>query len=152
MSAREQAGLRPGEPDLNAAPAGIDTRDMLLIHRVIRREIGRLPGLFRTAGDPARAARITAHASEMLDFLHVHHTGEDELLWPALRRRPSRRRYRGTRTRSLRRHVRVRYRLWRAALPRLARARIAARQPPPRRERAAHRDDAHAAHAYAELA
>jgi hypothetical protein len=87
MSAREQAGLRPGEPDLNAAPAGIDTRDMLLIHRVIRREIGRLPGLFRTAGEPARAARITAHASEMLDFLPVHHTGEDELLWPALRRR-----------------------------------------------------------------
>jgi hypothetical protein len=29
---------------MTTAPAGIDTRDMLLIHRVIRREIGRLPG------------------------------------------------------------------------------------------------------------
>jgi hypothetical protein len=61
---------------------GIDTRDMLLIHRVIRREIGLLPGLIRGAHDRARAARVAAHASEMLDFLHVHHTGEDELLWP----------------------------------------------------------------------
>jgi Hemerythrin HHE cation binding domain len=87
MTAREKTDPRPGETDMSAAPAGIDTRDMLLIHRVIRREIGRLPGLFRTTGDQARAARITAHASEMLDFLHVHHTGEDELLWPVLRRR-----------------------------------------------------------------
>jgi hemerythrin-like domain-containing protein len=71
------------------APTGIDTRDMLLIHRVIRREIGRLPGLIRTAGDQARAARVAAHASEMLDFLHTHHTGEDELLWPVLRPRVS---------------------------------------------------------------
>jgi hemerythrin-like domain-containing protein len=67
----------------------IDTGDMLLIHRVIRREIGRLPGLIRAARDPVRAARIAAHASEMLDFLHTHHTGEDELLWPVLRPRVS---------------------------------------------------------------
>jgi hemerythrin-like domain-containing protein len=67
---------------------GIDTRDMLLIHRVIRREIGQLPCLIRGAcGDPARARRLAAHASEMLDFLHAHHTGEDDLLWPVLRPR-----------------------------------------------------------------
>ena len=68
---------------------GVDTRDMLLIHRVIRREMDRLPGLIRTARDQARAAQIAAHASEMLDFLHTHHTGEDELLWPVLRPRVS---------------------------------------------------------------
>jgi hemerythrin-like domain-containing protein len=68
---------------------GVDTRDMLLIHRVIRREMGRLPGLIRTARDRPRAALIAAHAGEMLDFLHVHHTGEDELLWPVLRPRVS---------------------------------------------------------------
>ncbi len=66
---------------------GIDTRDMLLIHRVIRREIGRAPGLIRGTGDPSRAAQIAAHVSEMLDFLHTHHTGEDEFLWPLLRPR-----------------------------------------------------------------
>lgn len=68
---------------------GADTRDMLLIHRVVRREMGRLPGLIRAARSQARAALIAAHAREMLDFLHVHHTGEDELLWPVLRRRVS---------------------------------------------------------------
>jgi len=68
---------------------GIDTSDMLLIHRVIRREIGLLPALIRTARDRERAARIAAHAGEMLDFLHTHHTGEDELLWPVLRPRVS---------------------------------------------------------------
>ncbi len=67
----------------------IDTRDMLLIHRVIRREISRLPDLIRAATEPARAARVAAHAREMLDFLHTHHTGEDELLWPVLRPRVS---------------------------------------------------------------
>lgn len=66
----------------------VDTHDMLLIHRVVRREIGRLPDqLRRAAGDPARAQRLTEHANEMLDFLHTHHSGEDEYLWPVLRPR-----------------------------------------------------------------
>jgi hemerythrin-like domain-containing protein len=67
----------------------VDTEDMLLIHRVIRREIGGLPALIRAADSPARAAQVAAHATEMLDFLHTHHTGEDELLWPVLRPRVS---------------------------------------------------------------
>jgi hemerythrin-like domain-containing protein len=66
----------------------IDTHDMILIHRVIRREIGQLPEILRgAAGDPARSRLIAAHATEMLDFLHVHHSGEDELLYPLLRER-----------------------------------------------------------------
>jgi hemerythrin-like domain-containing protein len=69
---------------------GIDTDDMLLIHRLIRREIGYLPGLIRgAAGKPARAKQVAQHTSEMLDFLHTHHSGEDELLWPVLRPRVS---------------------------------------------------------------
>ena len=63
---------------------GIDTSDMLLIHRVIRREIGLLPGLIRIARSRDRAARIAAHAGEMLDFLHTHHTGEDDGAFPKL--------------------------------------------------------------------
>lgn len=68
--------------------SNVDTNPMVLIHRVIRREIGSLPALIRGAdGNPGRAARIAAHAGEMLEFLHVHHSGEDELLWPVLRPR-----------------------------------------------------------------
>jgi hemerythrin-like domain-containing protein len=61
---------------------------MVLIHRVLRREFGQLPRLFRSAAnDRARSKVIGAHAREMLDFLHTHHTGEDELLFPLLRKR-----------------------------------------------------------------
>lgn len=73
---------------MTAARGAIDTTDMLLIHRVIRREIGALPRLFRTAtNDAARAKLVGTHAMEMLDFLHNHHHGEDELLYPLLRQR-----------------------------------------------------------------
>ena len=69
---------------------GVDTHEMVLIHRVIRREIGRLPALFRgAANDRARSKVVGAHAHEMLDFLHTHHSGEDELLFPKLRERAS---------------------------------------------------------------
>jgi hypothetical protein len=65
---------------------GVDTEGMLLIHRVIRRELSLAPRLVRgAAGDPARSQRVGAHLTEMLYFLHTHHTGEDELLWPVLR-------------------------------------------------------------------
>ncbi|MFI6962630.1 hemerythrin domain-containing protein [Streptomyces sp. NPDC050149] len=61
---------------------------MVLIHRVLRREFGQLPRLIRAAaGDRARSKVIGAHAREMLTFLHTHHTGEDELLFPLLRER-----------------------------------------------------------------
>jgi hemerythrin-like domain-containing protein len=61
---------------------------MVLIHRVIRREFGQLPRLFRAAANNrARSKIIGAHAAEMVDFLHTHHTGEDELLFPLLRER-----------------------------------------------------------------
>ncbi len=67
---------------------GVDTHEMVLIHRVIRREFGQLPrSVPLAANDRARSKVIGAHAREMLDFLHTHHTGEDELLFPLLRKR-----------------------------------------------------------------
>jgi hemerythrin-like domain-containing protein len=66
----------------------LDTNDMVMVHRVFRRELGLLPGLLRHAsGDVARAGRVAAHAAELLGFLHHHHSGEDELVWPKLRER-----------------------------------------------------------------
>lgn len=67
----------------------IDTHDMLLIHRLIRRELGLLPGMIRRAtGNQTRARRIAAHVSEMLEFLHNHHEGEDQFIWPVLKASP----------------------------------------------------------------
>jgi hypothetical protein len=55
---------------MTTSGTGVDTHEMVLIHRVIRREFGQLPRLFRsTAGDRARSKVIGAHAREMLDFL-----------------------------------------------------------------------------------
>ena len=73
---------------MSTSGPGVDTHEMVLIHRVIRREFGQLPRLFRSAAnDRARSKVIGAHAREMLHFLHTHHTGEDELLFPLLRER-----------------------------------------------------------------
>jgi hemerythrin-like domain-containing protein len=76
----------------SSSPTGrravVDTHEMVLIHRVIRREFGQLPRLLRSAaGDRARSKVIGAHAREMVSFLHTHHCGEDELLFPLLRER-----------------------------------------------------------------
>ncbi|MEI5098507.1 hemerythrin domain-containing protein [Streptomyces sp. PmtG] len=65
------------------------TREMVMIHRIFRREsrvmaelIGRV-----TPGDTARAAALAGSWRTYAAGLHLHHTGEDELLWPKLRAR-----------------------------------------------------------------
>ena len=69
-------------------PAGAlaDVRDMYVVHRTFRREFGLLPGLVRQVarGDTARAATVADHLDLILAGLHMHHTGEDEVLWPLL--------------------------------------------------------------------
>ena len=73
---------------MSTSGPGVDTHEMVLMHRVLRREFGQLPRLFRAAANNrARSKVIGAHAREMLDFLHTHHAGEDELLFPLLRER-----------------------------------------------------------------
>lgn len=66
-----------------------DTRDMVLVHRVFRREFRLLPLLVRGAadGDTEAAGRISRHARQMASALHHHHHNEDELLWPRLLQR-----------------------------------------------------------------
>jgi hemerythrin-like domain-containing protein len=63
-----------------------DVNEMLVIHRVFRREFVALPTLIRGVadGDTARAAMVADHLRLVLGGLHMHHTGEDELLWPLL--------------------------------------------------------------------
>jgi hypothetical protein len=72
------------------APSGAqklcDTRDMVIVHRMFRRECALLPKLVAAVGggDLARVRAVAGHAGEVLDMLHHHHVGEDELLWPRL--------------------------------------------------------------------
>lgn len=63
-----------------------DVNEMRVIHRVFRRELTALPGLVRGVqdGDAARAAVVARHVDFLLTGLHIHHTGEDENLWPLL--------------------------------------------------------------------
>ncbi len=68
-----------------------DTHEMVVVHRVFRREFRLLPDMVRavSAGDTRRAWTVAQHAREMVTELHHHHTGEDELLWPKLQERAS---------------------------------------------------------------
>jgi hemerythrin-like domain-containing protein len=63
-----------------------DVNEMRVIHRVFRRELTALPGLVRRVpdGDTARAEVVGTHAEFVLTGLYIHHTGEDENLWPLL--------------------------------------------------------------------
>ncbi|MDX3093192.1 hemerythrin domain-containing protein [Streptomyces sp. ME01-24h] len=73
-----------------ASPSdAVDVRDMLVVHESFRRQFHRAPGLVAgvTVGDTVRAAVVADHLDLMQEFLHLHHTGEDELLWPKLAER-----------------------------------------------------------------
>jgi hemerythrin-like domain-containing protein len=74
-------------PTSQAATAtGIDVHDMVVVHRVFRRELNLLPELVVAVppGDVARAGVVADHARLVLAGLHLHHTSEDDLLWPLL--------------------------------------------------------------------
>ncbi len=63
-----------------------DVHDMIVVHRAFRRELGLLPSLIQGVrdGDAARAAVLSRHLRLSLRGVHVHHTGEDVMLWPIL--------------------------------------------------------------------
>lgn len=65
------------------------SQDMVIIHRIFRREFAIMPGIVRAApaGDAERTAVLTEHLQLLLDVLDHHHAGEDLLLWPRLRDR-----------------------------------------------------------------
>ncbi len=71
----------------HTAPAPMaDVRDMYVVHRAFRRELRLVPELVRAVapGDTGRAAVLARHTRMCLHGLHLHHTAEDELLWPLL--------------------------------------------------------------------
>ncbi|SDT81248.1 hemerythrin domain-containing protein [Actinoplanes derwentensis] len=65
------------------------TREMVMIHRVFRREAAQLLRFVSAAeaGDVARARRLARWVREYIGGLHHHHACEDELIWPLLHQR-----------------------------------------------------------------
>jgi hemerythrin-like domain-containing protein len=68
-----------------------NTLDMLLVHRVFRRQFRDMPELVDgvVTGDLQRARVVADHLTFMLSALHHHHAAEDELIWPKLMSRVS---------------------------------------------------------------
>lgn len=66
-----------------------DSRDMYVVHSAFRREFPAAPALVRavTPGDTAAVARVADHILLLTNLLNMHHTGEDELVWPKLKER-----------------------------------------------------------------
>jgi hemerythrin-like domain-containing protein len=71
------------------APDKPDTRDVVAVHRVFRREFRQVADLVlqAPAGDLRRAAVIARHLDLVIDVWHHHHQTEDEYLWPLLLQR-----------------------------------------------------------------
>jgi hypothetical protein len=66
-----------------------DTTDMLAVHQALRESLGSAPQLIRTVGasDDGRVGLISNYFDNVLEFLHVHHEGEEQLVFPLLRER-----------------------------------------------------------------
>jgi hemerythrin-like domain-containing protein len=70
----------------SSAPA--DTRMMGIVHGALRRDLARAADALSRQPVPGDAQRvaIAQHMEAMMDFLDVHHSGEDAWLWPTMRR------------------------------------------------------------------
>jgi len=64
----------------------IDVRDMAIVHRTFRNAYEESARLVRAAPapSPGRVTFLADHIDFVLAMLHVHHEGEDELLYPKL--------------------------------------------------------------------
>ncbi len=61
-----------------------DTRSMGIVHSALRRDLERTRLVLSASPHPGEEQRraIAEHLMWMMHFLHVHHTGEDDGLWP----------------------------------------------------------------------
>lgn len=68
------------------AAQAIDVRDMAIVHQAFRRAYAEAARLVRaeSAPSPERLTFLADHVDFGIAMLHVHHRGEDELLYPKL--------------------------------------------------------------------
>jgi hemerythrin-like domain-containing protein len=71
---------------MSKTEATADSRDMIVVHNMFRREFTAIPALVSAVadGDSALVASVADHVVWMVKFLHSHHEGEDMLVWPRL--------------------------------------------------------------------
>lgn len=64
-----------------------DTRIMRIVHNALRRDLARAIQVLGAAPAPTSAQRVALadHLAWMMHFLHLHHSGEDDALWPLVR-------------------------------------------------------------------
>ncbi len=69
-------------------PYSTEVGDMFAVHHAILGALDAAPDLVTKAGaDPERVATISSFYDNVLEFLHGHHSGEDELIYPLLEQR-----------------------------------------------------------------
>jgi hypothetical protein len=65
-----------------------ETSDMIAVHQDLMGALQAAPSLVGSAGDSSdRADLIGSYCENVLELLHVHHAGEDELTYPILEER-----------------------------------------------------------------
>jgi hypothetical protein len=65
-----------------------DVSDMLAVHKALTGALEAAPAHVGKAGvDSERVEVIGSFYENVIEFLHVHHTGEDELIYPVLEER-----------------------------------------------------------------
>jgi hemerythrin-like domain-containing protein len=71
---------------MSKIPPMADSRDMVVVHDMFRREFKAIPALVSGVreGDVDLVANVADHVVWMVKFLHSHHEGEDMLVWPRL--------------------------------------------------------------------
>ena len=64
-----------------------DTTMMGIVHDALRRDLGRATAAMSSEPSPPDRQRvaIAVHVRWLMDFLHSHHVGEDQGLWPLVR-------------------------------------------------------------------
>lgn len=69
-----------------SSTGGPAAREMPIIHRIFRRQFAEVRALVQEvpAADATRVRAIADHLGFLLDGLHMHHTTEDDLIWPKL--------------------------------------------------------------------
>jgi len=64
------------------------TSDMIAVHQALIGALEGAPSLVGGAGESSRRVEvISSYYENVLEFLHVHHQGEDELIYPVLEER-----------------------------------------------------------------
>lgn len=69
-----------------SGPGGPASREMPIIHRIFRRQFAEVRALVQEvpSAEVVRVRAVADHLGFLLDGLHLHHTTEDDLIWPKL--------------------------------------------------------------------